>query len=326
VKIGRRAVLTDTGRRRLGNEDAYVVEPPLFVIADGMGGARAGEIAAGLAATAFEEAASETRDETALESIIADANRRIWERSLADPATAGMGTTITVALVDEPGGRITLGHVGDSRAYRVRDGEIEQITTDHSLVAELVQSGVLTPEEAERHPQRSAITRALGTEAAVEPDIFTIEAEVDDLFLLCSDGLSDMLTDREMATAIATAGADPERAAETLVRAANARGGEDNVTVVLFEMIAGDASSEPATTSVLEPEPQPETDGDQGLDTEDHFDPALEDGGRARDEGETFPASLSRFGAGPGGRVGAILLVTVIVGIGALALYLAVKR
>jgi PPM family protein phosphatase len=321
VKIGRRAVRTDTGRRRLGNEDAYVVEPPLFVIADGMGGARAGEIAAGLAVAAFEEAASEARDETALESIIADANRRIWERSLADPATAGMGTTITVALVDEPGGRITFGHVGDSRAYRVRDGEIEQVTTDHSLVAELVQSGVLTPEEAERHPQRSAITRALGTEAAVEADIFTIEAEVDDLFLLCSDGLSDMLTDREMATAIATAGADPKVAAEALVRAANARGGEDNVTVVLFEMVAGEAAAEAAPAE----EPEPEPDADQGPDTADHLDPVLEDGGGLQDTEESAP-SPRRFGAGHGGRLAALLVVAVILGVGALALYLALKR
>jgi PPM family protein phosphatase len=320
VKIGRWDVVTDTGRRRLGNEDAYVVEPPLFVIADGMGGARAGEIAAGLAAAAFEEAASETRDETGLESIIADANRRIWERSLADPATAGMGTTITVALVDEPGGRITFGHVGDSRAYRVRDGEIEQVTTDHSLVAELVQSGVLTPEEAERHPQRSAITRALGTEAAVEADIFTIEAEVDDLFLLCSDGLSDMLTDREMATAIAAAGADPKVAAEALVKAANARGGEDNVTVVLFEMIEGEATAEPATAEAPEPEP----DADQGPDTAEHFDPVLEDGGGPQDDEE--PPSPRRFGAGPGGRLAALLIVAIILGIAALALYLALNR
>jgi protein phosphatase len=310
-------VLSDTGRRRLGNEDAYVVEPPLFVIADGMGGARAGEIAAGLAATAFEEA--ETRDETALGSIIADANRRIWERSLADPATAGMGTTITVALVDEPGGRITFGHVGDSRAYRVRDGEIEQITTDHSLVAELVQSGVLTPEEAERHPQRSAITRALGTEAAVAADIFTIEAEADDLFLLCSDGLSDMLTDREMATAIATAGGDPKLAADALVKAANARGGEDNVTVVLFEMVAGEAAAEPA------PAEMPEPDADQGPDTAEHFDPVLEDGGGPQDTEESAP-SPRRFGAGPGGRLAALLVVAVVLGVGALALYVALKR
>jgi protein phosphatase len=320
VRIGRTAFLSDTGRRRLGNEDAYVVEPPLFVIADGMGGARAGEIAARIAADAFEEAASETRDDVALRSIIADANRRIWERSLADPATAGMGTTITVALVDEPSGRITFGHVGDSRAYRVRDGEIEQVTTDHSLVAELVQSGVLTPEEAERHPQRSAITRALGTESAVEADIFAIEAEEGDLFLLCSDGLSDMLTDREMASAIDSAGGDPKRAADALVRTANAHGGEDNVTVVLFEIVAGDASAND-TAAVA---PESETEGDQGPDTAEHFDPVLEDGGDPVEDDAN--ASVSRFGAGPGGRLAAILLVLVVLGLGALALYLALKR
>jgi hypothetical protein len=181
-----------------------------------------------------------------------------------------------------------------------------------------VQSGVLTPEEAERHPQRSAITRALGTEAAVEADIFTIEAEVDDLFLLCSDGLSDMLTDQEMATAIAAAGADPKAAADALVKAANARGGEDNVTVVLFEMVAGDAATEPAPAEVPEPEP----DVDQGPDTAEHIDPVLEDDG-GRDE---EPPSRRRFGAGSGGRLAALLVVAVILGIGALALYLALKR
>ena len=160
MKIGRAAVVTDTGKRRLGNEDAYVFEPPLFAIADGMGGARAGEIAADLAASALEEASAETREAAQLSAIIAEANRRVWERSRADPETAGMGTTVTIALVDASAGTISFGHVGDSRAYRLRDGVLEQVTTDHSLVAELVESGVLTPEEAERHPQRSAITKA----------------------------------------------------------------------------------------------------------------------------------------------------------------------
>ena len=118
---------------------------------------------------------------------------------MTDPATAGMGAVITAALVDADTGTVTIGHVGDSRAYRLRDGAIEQLTTDHSLVAELVESGVLTPEEAERHPQRSAITRALGTEPAVTVDTMTVEAEPADLFLLCSDGLSSMLEDDEIA-------------------------------------------------------------------------------------------------------------------------------
>jgi serine/threonine protein phosphatase PrpC len=322
VKIGRHASLTDTGRRRLGNEDAFVVEPPLFMIADGMGGARAGEIAAGLAAAVFEDAGDEIRGGSDLSAIIADANRRIWERSLVDPATAGMGTTITVAIVDEPAGRITFGHVGDSRAYRVRNSEIEQLTTDHSLVAELVESGVLTPEEAERHPQRSAITRALGTESAVEADILTIDVEDGDLFLLCSDGLSDMLTDQEMADAIASAGSEPQRAAEALVSAANARGGEDNVTVVLFEMLESRSRAEEGPTSSAS------IDGTQGPDTAELRVPVV---AREADTAVTTVENDStgrprRFGAGPGGRATALLLVAGILGVGILALYVALTR
>src|SRR5215207_3424896 len=131
MKIGRAAWLTDTGRRRLRNEDAYVIEPPLFAIADGMGGARAGEVAAEIAATALREARGDVIDEESLEAIIVDANRRVWERSIADPATAGMGTTMTVAFVDSGTERVVLGHVGDSRAYRLRGSELEQVTTDH---------------------------------------------------------------------------------------------------------------------------------------------------------------------------------------------------
>ncbi|OFW74270.1 MAG: hypothetical protein A2Y55_00135, partial [Actinobacteria bacterium RBG_16_68_12] len=235
MTIGRSAGVTDTGRRRLRNEDAFIREPPLFAVADGMGGARAGEIAAGLAAAALEEAGAETRGAEGVAALIAEANRRIWERSLTDPETAGMGTTVTAALVDAATGTVAIGHVGDSRAYLLRGGSIEQLTTDHSLVAELVQSGILTPEEAERHPQRSAITRALGTEPTVEVDAFTVEARAGDVFLLCSDGLSIMVPDEDVAAVIDAAERDPARAAEALVAAANARGGEDNVTVVLFE-------------------------------------------------------------------------------------------
>lgn len=322
MRIGRAAGRTDTGRRRLRNEDAFICEPPLFAVADGMGGARAGEVAAGLAAAALEEAGAETRGAEGVAALIVEANRRIWERSLADPRTAGMGTTVTAALVDAAGGTVAIGHVGDSRAYLLRGGTIEQLTTDHSLVAELVQSGVLTPEEAEHHPQRSAITRALGTEATVEVDGFTVVAEEGDLFLLCSDGLSTMLSDEEMTSAIESADGDPHLAAEALVEAANARGGEDNVTVVLFEMVEGEAPTEASAAEVLEPE----SVRDQGPDTAEHFDPVLEDGGGPQDEQETEATSLSRFGAGPGGRLAALLLVVVILGIGIFALYLGLKR
>ena len=311
MRLGRTAVVTDTGRRRLGNEDAYVWRPPLFAIADGMGGAKAGEIAAGIAADTLEGARSDRLDADDVGSLIADANRRIWERSLSDPATAGMGTTITVALVEEEAGAVVFGHVGDSRAYRMRDGVLEQITTDHSLIAELVESGVLTPEEAERHPQRSAITRALGTESAVEPDVFTIEAEPGDLFLLCSDGLSDMLTEDQIAAAIERADGDPKAAGGELVKDANAKGGDDNITVLLFE--------------ILEGEPEPAEDR-----AADSAQTAAADGSGAESGTEAQPADpdgrLRKHGAGPGGRLAAIVVILAVLAVGALVLYWGIAR
>jgi serine/threonine protein phosphatase PrpC len=322
MRIGRAAGQTDTGRRRLRNEDAFICEPPLFAVADGMGGARAGEIAAGLAAAALEEGGAETRGAEGVAALIVEANRRIWERSLSDPNTAGMGTTVTAALVDAGAGTVAIGHVGDSRAYLLRKGSIEQLTTDHSLVAELVQSGVLTPEEAERHPQRSAITRALGTEATVEVDGFTVVAEPGDVFLICSDGLSSMLSDDEMAVAIEGAGGDPHDGAEALIRAANDRGGEDNVTVVLFEMLGAEAAAE--DEPALEQEPPPEA----GPDTLEFLARELEEGAKPETDEVVVPAfrSLRRFGAGPGGRVAALVLILAILGIGVLVLYLFLSR
>ena len=196
--VGRMAVVSDTGRRRRRNEDAFVCAPPLFAVADGMGGAQAGEVASGLAAAVLEEGAGDERGEERVASLIQEANRRVFQRSNEDAATSGMGTTMTVALVDSSGGTIAFGHVGDSRAYRVRDGRLEQLTDDHSLVGELVRSGKLSPEEAETHPQRSVITRALGTEPDVDVDTFTVEARPDDLYLLCSDGLTDMISADEI--------------------------------------------------------------------------------------------------------------------------------
>ncbi|MGH3134114.1 MAG: Stp1/IreP family PP2C-type Ser/Thr phosphatase [Gaiellaceae bacterium] len=318
MRIGRAAGVTDTGRRRLRNEDAFICEPPLFAVADGMGGARAGEIAAGLAAAALEEAGTETRGAEGIAALIEEANRRIWERSLSDPETAGMGTTVTAALVDAASGTVAIGHVGDSRAYLVRRGAIEQLTTDHSLVAELVQSGMLTPEEAERHPQRSAITRALGTEPSVDVDGFTIQAEQGDLFLLCSDGLSSMLADADMAAAIESAGGDPAPAAEALIEAANARGGEDNVTVVLFEMVAADEAA-PVPSDA-----RGEETGELVGEPEEAVEPATGRDG-AEDATGAF-GSLSRHGAGPGGRFAALLLIVVLLGLGLFVLYLFLPR
>ena len=310
MKIGRAAWLTDTGRRRLRNEDAYVFVPPLFAIADGMGGARAGEVAAGIAAEALKGARRSVNEETSLEAVIAEANRLVWERSVADPNTAGMGTTMTVALVDAPGERVVFGHVGDSRAYRLRGDELEQVTTDHSLVAELVESGVLTPEEAERHPQRSAITRAVGTERAIEADVFAIPASIGDLFLICSDGLTDMLSEDEIAQSLLAAERDPTAAAESLVAAANANCGEDNITVVLFELVEG------------EPEPVEEPDEEEAAPVADEDTAA--DGGAAAAQA-VADDDVSRHGAGAGGRLAAIGLIVGLLLLGALVLYWGIR-
>jgi len=228
------------------NEDAFVCDPPLYAVADGMGGAQAGEIASRLAAAALEERVAGLLGEAAVAELIREANDRIYRHALADPAAAGMGTTVTALLVDEGAGTIAVGHVGDSRAYLVRDGALEQLTADHSLVAELVRSGRLTPQEAEQHPHRSVITRALGTEADVEVDTFSVAAEPGDIYLVCSDGLSSMIRDDEILSVVASAEASPDGIAEGLVEAANRAGGEDNVTVVVFEIIAGEPLAEDA--------------------------------------------------------------------------------
>ena len=226
---------THTGRKRRHNEDSYVVEPPMFAVADGMGGAKAGEVASGLAAAALKETGTDgSSGEERVTQLIQEANRRVFRRANEDREASGMGTTMTVALVED--GRVVFGHVGDSRAYLIREGSIEQLTDDHSLVAELVRSGRLTPEEAEAHPQRSVITRAVGTEPDVDVDTFTIEPEAGDLFLICSDGLTDMVDDGTIIDAIERHRDDLDEAAKALVGAANRVGGEDNITVLLVEV------------------------------------------------------------------------------------------
>ena len=255
------AAFTHAGRRRRLNEDAYICEPPLFAIADGMGGAQAGEVASGLAAAVLEEATGDERGEERVSSLIQEANRRVFQRSNEDAATSGMGTTMTVALVDHTDGTIAFGHVGDSRAYRVRGGELEQLTDDHSLVGELVRSGRLSPEEAESHPQRSVITRALGTEPDVDVDTFTVDAEPGDIYLLCSDGLTDMTSTRDILAAVESSN-DLDDAAHALVRAANDGGGEDNITVVLFQIDSDDAGAELGETAQLPVAAGPDDDED----------------------------------------------------------------
>jgi protein phosphatase len=300
--VGRATGVTDTGRRRRQNEDAFVCEPPLFAIADGMGGAQAGELASRLAAAAIEEAGAAGGDADAVAGAVRAANARIFERSLTDPAVAGMGTTATVALVDEHAGTLTLAHVGDSRGYRYREGVLEQLTTDHSLVAELVRTGRLTEAEAAVHPHRSVITRALGTEADVEVDTRTLELAPGDVVLLCSDGLSAMVRDEEIARLLGESERDPYAAAEALVRAANAAGGEDNVTVVVFEMIDGTPRPRQPAEAVIRHE-TPAPAGPDDVTTESVLD------------------GVQRHGAGKGSRWPALLLVLAILAVAALAIW-----
>ena len=242
MRLGESAGRTHPGKVRRRNEDSYVLDPPLFAVADGMGGAQAGEVASRLTAAAFREyhEADALPPDERVQAIIQEANRRIYERAHADSGFSGMGTTVTAALL--LGGRVTIGHVGDSRAYRIRDAELEQLTDDHSLVGDLMRSGRLTPEEAEAHPQRSVITRALGTDPEVDVDTLTVDARPGDLFLLCSDGLTTMVGDEDILGILAAAPTLDDAAGE-LVRAANTGGGEDNVTVVLFR-VEGDQTGD----------------------------------------------------------------------------------
>jgi serine/threonine protein phosphatase PrpC len=246
MTLGGYARASDTGKKRRRNEDSYVVAPPLFAVADGMGGAQAGEVASKLAAAALEDTDSgSSSGQERVVALIQEANRRVYARANTDPATSGMGTTMTVALVE--GQMVTIGHVGDSRAYLVRAGSLEQLTEDHSLVNELLKSGKLSPQEAETHPQRSVITRAVGTDPDVEVDAFTVDALEGDVFLLCSDGLTDMVDDDGILDVVERYHDDLDRVAKSLVSAANRGGGEDNITVIAFTITAdGDTVQLPA--------------------------------------------------------------------------------
>ncbi len=269
--LGRHVGLSDTGRKRRHNEDSYVVRPPLFAVADGMGGAQAGEVASRLAVEALDEEREPRTGEERVEALVQEANRRVYQRAGEDATTSGMGTTMTIALVEEE--TVSFAHVGDSRAYLVRDGSLEQLTHDHSLVAELIRSGKLSPEEAESHPQRSVITRALGTDPDVDVDTFTIEARAGDVFLLCSDGLTSMVGDEAILSALEEHRDDLDAAAKELVTLANRGGGEDNITVVFFEIAAeGAASADETAVLPVADEPEPEADPEPSTADDDTLD------------------------------------------------------
>jgi protein phosphatase len=225
---------TDTGRQRRENEDSALAQAPVFVVADGMGGAQAGEVASRIAVEAFaQELPSSGTPEQRLVSRVQEANKRIFDVSRAERERAGMGTTLTAAYLADS--NLTIAHVGDSRAYLFRDGALKRLTQDHSLVDELVRRGKLTEEQAAEHPQRSIITRALGPEPEVEVDTWTYPVRAGDVLLLCSDGLTSMVSEERVAEILASTD-NVKTAAQALIDEANAAGGRDNITVVLFRI------------------------------------------------------------------------------------------
>ena len=240
---------SDLGRQRQGNEDNFFVRAPLFVVADGMGGAQAGEVASEMAVESFDGGLPDGPPAATLVHVIEGANRRIHDRSQADAQRAGMGTTVTAAYVGEAD--VTVAHVGDSRAYLLRDGDLIRLTRDHSLVGELVARGKLTEEQAETHPQRSVITRALGPEPDVQVDVQVYQARGGDLFMLCSDGLTSMVPEGRVKPILETGGS-LEELGRKLIAAANDAGGRDNITVVLFRLEDVEASGAGAIPAAAE--------------------------------------------------------------------------
>jgi protein phosphatase len=233
---------TDTGRQRRENEDSAFVRAPVFVVADGMGGAQAGEVAARIATETFEQGLPGSGPpEARLAELVRDANHRIHDRSRAEHGREGMGTTLTAAYLVN--GQLAIAHVGDSRAYLLREGQLTRLTQDHSLVDELVRQGKLTEAQAAEHPQRSIITRALGPEPEVEVDTFSYPMQVGDVLLLCSDGLTSMLAEDRVAD-ILVSSPSLEEAADRLIDEANEAGGRDNITVVLCRLGEGEGEGE----------------------------------------------------------------------------------
>ena len=225
------AARTDVGRVREGNEDAFLIRHPLYAIADGMGGHLGGEVASALA---VETVAADAGGRPLAERVL-EANRAVLERSKGDRAVAGMGTTFTgIELKD---GVARLAHVGDSRAYRFRDGTLEPLTEDHTLVGELVRSGEIDEAAARSHPQRSVLLRCVGTEPTLEVDEGRVDLADGDRLLLCSDGLTEMLDAAAIAAVLAETSGDPDAAADRLVAEANEAGGSDNVTVIVLDVV-----------------------------------------------------------------------------------------
>lgn len=251
INVGAR---TDVGRVRRANEDSYLAREPFFVVADGMGGHLAGDIASSTAVSTIEghltDAAPDRPESFA--ALVQGANRAIWERAQGDSGLRGMGTTCTLLFLDAATAHIA--HVGDSRAYRLRAGSLEQLTEDHTLVARMVREGKLAPEEAEHHPQRSIITRALGVDSDVAVDLVAVELHSGDRLLLCSDGLSSMIQESAI-TDVLGGEQDSQAAADALVDLANEAGGEDNVTVLIIDVVDASAEADHGAAGAVAPAP-----------------------------------------------------------------------
>src|SRR3954468_18632688 len=235
---------SDLGLQRQGNEDNYFVRAPLFVVADGMGGAQARAVASEMAVESFHDGLPDGDPGEVRRHVIEDANRRIHARSRESSGKAGMGTTVTAAHVGED--TVTIAHVGDSRCYLVREGELTRLTRDHSLVEELVARGKLTPEQAETHPQRSVITRALGPEASVQVDVISEPAQAGDVFLVCSDGLTSMVREPNLKPLLVGNNKPLDELGRSLIAAPNEAGGRDNITVILFKLDEVEVRAAPA--------------------------------------------------------------------------------
>jgi protein phosphatase len=249
------ASCTDPGIVRSHNEDSIAADAAkgLVVLADGMGGYNAGEVASGMATTVIttelqrlleespahdrDPATGRSRSESLLREQIAKANTSIYQAAQSQPQYAGMGTTLVAALFHD--NKVTVAHIGDSRLYRLRGEDFAQVTRDHSLLQEQIDSGMITPEQAKFSQNKNLVTRALGIDAAVEPELHEYETQVGDIYLLCSDGLNDMVSDEDMGMTLQTLAANLQLAAQQLVQMANDNGGRDNVSVILVR-IAGD--------------------------------------------------------------------------------------
>ncbi len=243
---------TSQGRVRTSNEDSFVANPEtrLLLVADGMGGHAAGEIASQIAASTINDWVTlhSLSNESVGEMLrlgALEANTRVYDAQRRDRTLAGMGSTLTAMLFQ--GNRYYIAHVGDSRAYRLRDGALEQLTRDHSLVWHLYENGVLEKTDLSRHPQKNLITRSIGSHPEVEIDLEEGAGLIGDVYLLCTDGLTDGVTEEILRQALSDAEQPPQQIAEYLVQAANEAGGTDNITVVVIRLVEDDTQVRPAS-------------------------------------------------------------------------------